>query len=185
MSTTLGGDRSIQLSYGGLYDKYSIFRLHRIRTNCRLGGLTYPLEGVCNIRFLHKIRIFLGFKVNTKLFSVTFADFTVSPKRVAPRRVPKMAPFIRNRTKLLFRRRVARVFFCFYDYNIINQKRFSKYPLESEFVFKIVLTIRHTLAIIDNTKISALAVNQIEFRKDCELCTMSNIIRAYSISTAA
>ena len=34
----LGGDRSIQLSYGGLYDKYSIFRLHRIRTNCRLGG---------------------------------------------------------------------------------------------------------------------------------------------------
>ena len=34
----LGGDRSIQLSYGGLYNKYSIFRLNRIRTNCRLGG---------------------------------------------------------------------------------------------------------------------------------------------------
>ena len=57
-----------------------------------LGGLTYPLEGVCNIHFLHKIRIFQGFRVKTKLFSVTFADFTASPERVAPRRVPKMAP---------------------------------------------------------------------------------------------
>lgn len=160
-------------------------RMAAVCVTTGLGGLTYPLEGVCNIRFLHKIRIFQGFRVKTKLFSVTYADFTASPERVAPRRVPKMAPFIRNRTKLLFRRRVARVFFCFYDYNIINQKRFSKYPLESEFIFKIVLTIRHTLAIIDNTKISALAVNQIEFRKDCELCTMSNIIRAYLISTAA
>jgi len=86
-------------------------------TACRLGGLTYPLEGVCNIRFLHKIRIFQGFRVKTELFFVTFADFTASPERVAPRRVPKMAPFIQNRTKLLFRRRVARVFFCFYDRN--------------------------------------------------------------------
>ena len=34
----LGGDRSIQLSYGGLYKKYSIFGSSRIRTNCRLGG---------------------------------------------------------------------------------------------------------------------------------------------------
>ena len=34
----LGGDRSIQLSYGGLYKKYSIFWSSRIRTNCRLGG---------------------------------------------------------------------------------------------------------------------------------------------------
>ena len=34
----LGGDRSIQLSYGGLYRKYSIFGSSRIRTNCRLGG---------------------------------------------------------------------------------------------------------------------------------------------------
>ena len=75
----------------------------------RLGGLTYPLEGVCNIRFLHKFRIFQGFRVKIKLFSVTFADFTASPERVAP--------FIQNRTKLLFRRRVARVFFCFYDRN--------------------------------------------------------------------
>ena len=83
----------------------------------RLGGLTYPLEGVCNIRFLHKIRIFQGFRLKTKLFSVTSADFTASPERVAPRRVPKMAPFIRNRIKLLFRRRVARVFSCFYDRN--------------------------------------------------------------------
>ncbi len=153
--------------------------------NCPLGGLTFPLEGVCNIRFLHKIRIFQGFRLKTKLFSVTSADFTASPERVAPRRVAKMAPFIQSGTKLLFRRRVARIFFCFYDRNITNRKLFSKYPLESEFVFKIVLTIRSSLDIIDNTKISALTVNQIEFRKDCELCTMSNIIRAYSISTAA
>jgi len=83
-----------------------------------LGGQTYPLEGVCNIRFLHKIRIFRDFRVKNELFSVTFADFTESPERVAPRRVPKMAPFIQNRTKLLFRRRVACVFFCFYDRNI-------------------------------------------------------------------
>ena len=124
----------------------------------RSGGLTYPLEGVCNIRFLHKIRIFQGFRLKTKLFSVTSADFIASPERVAPRRVPKMAPFIRNRIKLLFRRRVARVFSCFYDRNK-KQKWFSKYPLETEFVFKIVLTIRRALAIIDNTKISALEVN--------------------------
>ena len=124
----------------------------------RLGGRTYPLEGVCNIRFLHKIRIFRDFRAKNKLYSVTFADFIASPERAAPRRVPKMAPFIQSRTKLLFRRRVARVFFCFYDRNK-KQKWFSKYPLESEFVYKIVLTIRRTLAIIDNTKISALAVN--------------------------
>lgn len=83
-----------------------------------LGGLTYPLEGVCNIRFLHKIRIFRDFRFKTKLLYVTFADFTAGPDHMAPRRVPKMAPFIQNRTKLLFRRRVARVFFCFYDRNI-------------------------------------------------------------------
>ena len=129
------------------------------RSNYHLGGLTYPLEGVCNIRFLHKIRIFRDFRVKNKLVSVTFADFTASPERVAPRRVPKMAPFFQNGTKLLLRRRVARVFFCFYDRYIITQKRFSKHPLESEFVFEIVLTIRSTLVIIDNTKISALAVN--------------------------
>ena len=34
----LGGGPSIPVRYGGLYNKYSIFRLHRIRTNCRLGG---------------------------------------------------------------------------------------------------------------------------------------------------
>ena len=95
------------------------------RAAFRLGGLTYPLEGVCNIRFLHKIRIFRDFRVKNKLFSVTFADFTASPERVAPRRVPKMAPFIQNRTKLLFRRRVARVFFCFYDQYIIKQVHFQ------------------------------------------------------------
>ena len=84
----------------------------------RLGGLTYPLEGVCNIHFLHKIRIFRDFMVKNELFSITSADFTASPERVVPRRVPKMAPFIQNRIKLLFRRRGARVFFCFYDRNI-------------------------------------------------------------------
>ena len=26
------------MRYGGLYNKYSIFRINRIRTNCRLGG---------------------------------------------------------------------------------------------------------------------------------------------------
>ena len=34
----LGGDRSIQLSYGGLYNKYSILRGSRIRTIRFLGG---------------------------------------------------------------------------------------------------------------------------------------------------
>ena len=93
--------------------------------NLPLGGLTYPLEGGCNICFLHKIRIFLDFRGKTKLFSVTFADFTASPERVAPRRVPKMAPFFQNRTKLLLRRRVARVFFCFYDRYIMKQVHFQ------------------------------------------------------------
>ena len=88
----------------------------------RLGGLTYPLEGICNIRFLRKIRIFRDFWVKTKLFSVTFADFTASPERVAPRRVPKMAPFIQSGTKLLFRRRVARVFFLFLRSKYNNSK---------------------------------------------------------------
>lgn len=35
---TLGGDRSIQLSYGGLYRKYSILQGSRIRTIRFLGG---------------------------------------------------------------------------------------------------------------------------------------------------
>ena len=34
----LGGDRSIQLSYGGLYRKYSILQSSRIRTIRFLGG---------------------------------------------------------------------------------------------------------------------------------------------------
>ena len=66
---------------------------------CRLGGLTYPLEGVCNIRFLRKIRIFRDLSVKNNLFSVTFTDFIVSSERVAPRRVPKMAPFIQKQNK--------------------------------------------------------------------------------------
>ena len=37
-SKTLGGDRSIQLSYGGLYNKYSILQGSRIRTIRFLGG---------------------------------------------------------------------------------------------------------------------------------------------------
>ena len=65
------------------------------RAAFRLGDLTYPLCGVCNIRFLRKIRIFREFRVKTKLFSVTFADFTASSERVAPRSVPKMAPFFK------------------------------------------------------------------------------------------
>ena len=51
----LGGDRSIQLSYGGLYNKYSIFRLHRIRTNCRLGGGRSILLSYGNIYSLFSI----------------------------------------------------------------------------------------------------------------------------------
>ena len=35
----LGGDRSIQLSYGGLYRKYSILQSSRIRTIRFLGGV--------------------------------------------------------------------------------------------------------------------------------------------------
>ena len=38
MSTTLGGDRSIQLSYGGLYRNYSLLQGSRIRTIRFLGG---------------------------------------------------------------------------------------------------------------------------------------------------
>ena len=37
-SVLLGGDRSIQLSYGGLYRKYSILQGSRIRTIRFLGG---------------------------------------------------------------------------------------------------------------------------------------------------
>ena len=37
----LGGDRSIQLSYGGLYRKYSILQGSRIRTIRFLGGACY------------------------------------------------------------------------------------------------------------------------------------------------
>lgn len=41
----LGGDRSIQLSYGGLYNKYSILQGFRIRTIRFLGGdRYYPAE---------------------------------------------------------------------------------------------------------------------------------------------
>ena len=65
------------------------------RAAFRLGGMTYPLEGVCNIRFLHKIRILRDFRVKNELFSITSADFTASPERVVPRRVPKMAPYFK------------------------------------------------------------------------------------------
>lgn len=37
-SVLLGGDRSIQLSYGGLYRKYSLLQGSRIRTIRFLGG---------------------------------------------------------------------------------------------------------------------------------------------------
>ena len=39
MLVRLGGDRSIQLSYGGLYRKYSILQGPRIRTIRFLGGV--------------------------------------------------------------------------------------------------------------------------------------------------
>ena len=47
----LGGDRSIQLSYGGLYNKYSILQGSRIRTIRFLGGgrsIQLSYGGVCN-----------------------------------------------------------------------------------------------------------------------------------------
>ena len=76
-----------------------------------LGGQTYPLEGVCNIRFLHKIRIFLGFKVKTKLFSVTFADFTAiyskqNETTTSKTRCPRLFLFLRskyNKSKVIFK----------------------------------------------------------------------------------
>lgn len=40
------------------------------------------------------------------------------------------------------------------------------------------------MRIIDNTIVSASMDNEFEFRKDCERCTMSSIIRAYLISMA-
>ena len=58
----LGGGPSIPVRYGGLYNKYSIFGLNRIRTNCRLGGdrsiqLSYGgLYDKYSIFRLHRIR---------------------------------------------------------------------------------------------------------------------------------
>ncbi len=72
------------------------------RAAFRLGGTTYPLEGVCNVRFLHKIRIFRDFRKKTKLFSVTFTDSTASHESVAP--------FIQNRTKALSKTRPSASF---------------------------------------------------------------------------
>ena len=59
----LGGDRSIQLSYGGLYDKYSIFRLHRIRTNCRLGGERSILLSYRDLYEIELVTITFGFEL--------------------------------------------------------------------------------------------------------------------------
>lgn len=47
----LGGDRSIQLSYGGLYRKYSILQGSRIRTIRFLGGgrsIQLSYRGICD-----------------------------------------------------------------------------------------------------------------------------------------
>jgi len=46
----LGGDRSIQLSYGGLYRNYSILQGSRIRTIRFLGGgrsIQLSYRGIC------------------------------------------------------------------------------------------------------------------------------------------
>ena len=51
----LGGDRSIQLSYGGLYRKYSILQGSRIRTIRFLGG-----ERSIQLSYRDRCEIFLG-----------------------------------------------------------------------------------------------------------------------------
>ena len=63
-------------------------------------------------------------------------------------------------------------------------KTLQNYPLQRLFIFGIVLTFSKNTIIIYNTKVSASTDNEFKFRKDCELCTTSNIIRRYSISTA-
>ena len=102
--------------YKSIFDKYGgMMRTTQLAEE----KIFYPQrEKLIADGYVEKIRIFRDFMVKNELFSITSADFTASPERVVPRRVPKMAPFFQNRTKLLLRRRVARVFFCFYDRNI-------------------------------------------------------------------
>ena len=59
----LGGDRSIQLSYGGLYKKYSIFGSSRIRTNCRLGGERSILLSYRDLYEIELVTITFGFEL--------------------------------------------------------------------------------------------------------------------------
>ena len=62
----LGGDRSIQLSYGGIYRKYSILQGSRIRTIRFLGGdrsIQLSYGGLCN-----KYSILQGSRIRTIRF---------------------------------------------------------------------------------------------------------------------
>ena len=52
----LGGDRSIQLSYGGLYRKYSILQGSRIRTIRFLGGGRSILLSYGRIKYKHVLQ---------------------------------------------------------------------------------------------------------------------------------
>ena len=90
----LGGDRSIQLSYGGIYRKYSILQGSRIRTIRFLGGdrsiqLSYGglyrkysiLQGsrIRTIRFLGGGRsIQLSYRDTLLFYFITFAHFVKS-----------------------------------------------------------------------------------------------------------
>lgn len=57
----LGGGPSIPVRYGGLYNKYSIFGLNRIRTNCRLGGGRSIQLSYSDISTDENIPVFIGF----------------------------------------------------------------------------------------------------------------------------
>ena len=59
----LGGDRSIQLSYGGLYRKYSILQGSRIRTIRFLGGERSILLSYRDLYEIELVTITFGFEL--------------------------------------------------------------------------------------------------------------------------
>ena len=63
MSIDLGGGPSIPVRYGGLYNKYSIFGLNRIRTNCRLGGERSILLSYRDLYEIELVTITFGFEL--------------------------------------------------------------------------------------------------------------------------
>ena len=59
----LGGDRSIQLSYGGLYRKYSLLQGSRIRTIRFLGGERSILLSYRDLYEIELVTITFGFEL--------------------------------------------------------------------------------------------------------------------------